>query len=74
MILSNFYSVKETKESIVYEHRLYRSAEQAFQHKKALLADDQNKQREIMFNPDPVVQKMLGQDLKGLLRATWDAQ
>ena len=70
-VLSNFYNVKEC---FTYEHRLYRSAEQAYQHKKALLAGDQNKQREIMFNPDPVVQKMLGQEVKGLDRATWDAQ
>ena len=57
---------------VVYEHRAYTSAEQAFQHKKALLAGDQNKQREIMFNPDPMVQKVLGQEVKGLDRAAWD--
>ena len=45
-----------------------------FQHKKALLAGDQNKQREIMFNPDPMVQKMLGQQVKGLDLAKWEAE
>ena len=70
-VLSNFYNVKD---SFVYEHRAYSSAEQAFQHKKALLAGDQNKQREIMFNPDPMVQKMLGQEVKGLDRAAWDTE
>ena len=44
------------------------------QQKKALLAGDQNKQREIMFNSDPVVQKMLSQEVKRLDRATWDTQ
>ena len=70
-MLSNFYNVKD---KFVYEHRAYRSAEQAFQHKKALLAGDQNKQREIMFNPDPMVQKMLGQQVKGLDLAKWEAE
>ena len=70
-VLSNFYSVKD---SFVYKHRAYTSSEQAFQHRKALIAGDQNKQREIMFNPDPMVQKMLGQELRGLDRAAWDTE
>ena len=70
-MLSNFYSVKDKFEC---EHRTYRSAEQAFQHNKVLLATDQNKQREIMFNPDPMVQKMLGQQVKGLDLAKWEAE
>ena len=70
-VLSNFYNVKN---NFVYEHRSYSSSEQAFQHKKARVAGDQNKQREIMFNADPVVQKNLGQDVKGLDQASWNDQ
>ena len=62
-VLSNFYNVKN---NFVYEHRSYSSAEQAFQHKKARVAGDLNKQREIMFNADPVVQKNLGHEVRGL--------
>ena len=70
-VSSNFYNVKE---GFVYEHQLYRSAEQGYQHKKVLLTGDQNKQREIMWYPDPVVQKMLVQKVKGHDRAIWDTQ
>ena len=68
-VLSNFYNVKN---NFVYEHRSYSSAEQAFQHKKARVAGDLNKQREIMFNADPVVQKNLGHEVRGLDHASWD--
>ena len=51
-VLSNFYNVKN---NFVYEHRSFSIAEHAFQYKKVSVAGDQNKQREIMFNPDPVV-------------------
>ena len=63
--LSNFYNIKK---KFVYEHYEYSSSEQALQHKKAQLANDQNKQREIMFNPNPFVQKMLGRDVQGLTK------
>ena len=68
-VLSNFYNVKN---NFVYEHRSYSSAEQAFQHKKARVAGDLNKQREIMFNADPVVQKNLGHEVRGLDHTSWD--
>ena len=68
-VLSNFYNVKN---NFVYEHRSYSSAEQAFQHKKARVAGDLNKQREIMFNADPVVQKNLGHEVRCLDHASWD--
>ena len=45
-----------------------------FSTKKARVAGDQNKQREIMFNADPVVQKSLGQEVKGLDQSSWDEQ
>ena len=62
-VLSNFYNVNC---SFIYEHRAYTSAEWAFQHKKAQLAGDQNKQREII--------PRLIQEVKGLDRATWDEE
>ena len=49
--LSNFYQMNK---KFVYEHIAYSSSEQAFQHKKARVANDLNMQREIMFNADPV--------------------
>ena len=58
--LINFYNIKK---KFVYKHFEYSSSEQALQHKKARLANDQNKQREIMFNPSPFVQKILGRDI-----------
>ena len=61
--LSKFYNIKK---KFVYEHFKYNSSEQALQHKKARLADEQNKQREIMFNPSPFV-------LFLLLCSTFDA-
>ena len=66
--LSNFSQIKT---NFVYEHIAYSSAEQAFQHKKARQAGDQNKQREIMFNSDPAVQKSLGYDVNGLDQEQW---
>ena len=69
--LSNFYNIKK---KFVYEHFEYSSSEQALQHKKARLANDQNKQREIMFNPSPFVQKILGRDIQGLSKDEWDHQ
>ena len=68
-VLSNFYNVKN---NFVYEHQSFSTAEQAFQHKKARVAGDQNKQREIMFNPDPAVQKNLGHEVRGLDGTSWD--
>ena len=69
--LSNVYNIKK---KFVYEHFEYSSSEQALQHKKARLADDQNKQREIMFNPRRFVQKILGRDIHGLSKDDWDHQ
>ena len=69
--LSNFYQLDS---KFVYEHIAYSSAEQAFQHKKARLANDQNKQREIIFNADPITQKLLGQEVKGLNKEEWNHQ
>ena len=68
-VLSNFYNVKN---NFVYEHQSFSTAEQAFQHKKARVAGDQNKQREIMFNPDSAVQKNLGHEVRGLDGTSWD--
>ena len=45
--LSNFYEGR-----FVYEHIAYNTAEQAYQHKKARLAGDQNMQKQIMFHPN----------------------
>ena len=50
--LSNFYQMNN---KFVYEHIAYSSAEQAFQHKKARIANDQNMQREIMFSLTPLL-------------------
>ena len=69
--LSNFYNIKK---KFVYEHFEYSSSEQALQHKKARLANDHNKQREIMFNLSPFVQKILGRDMQGLSKDEWDHQ
>ena len=44
------------------------------EHKKARLANDQNKQREIIFNADPITQKLLGQEVKGLNKEEWNHQ
>ena len=67
--LSNFY-----EESFVYEHIAYNTAEQAYQHKKARCAGDQNMQREIMFHPDAATQRHLGQRIQGLDDAKWNAE
>ena len=67
--LSNFYQLNK---KFVYEHIAYSSSEQAFQHKKARIANDLNMQREIMFNADPVTQKLLGQEIKGLNKEDWN--
>ena len=67
--LSNFYQMNK---KFVYEHIAYSSSEQAFQHKKARVANDLNMQREIMFNADPVTQKLLGQEIKGLNKEDWN--
>ena len=61
-VLSNFYNIIV---SFSYEHRVYTSAEWAFICKKALLAGDQNKQRETI--------PRLIQEIKKLDRAAWDA-
>ena len=67
--LSNFF-----QRDFTYEHRKYNTVEQAYQHKKARLAGDQNKQREIMFNGNPAIQKTLGQKVTGLDQVQWDAE
>lgn len=67
--LSNFSNVKD---KFVYEHIQYSTVEQAFQHKKAREAGDQNKQREILFNPDPAIQKQLGHEVQGIDIANWN--
>ena len=69
--LSNFYKIRN---NFVYEHISYSSAEQAFQHKKARVAGDQNKEREILFNTDPSIQKSLGNRVKGLDDTAWSGQ
>ena len=70
-MLSNFHQIKG---NFVYEHISYNSSEQAFQHKKARIAGDLNKQREILFNPEPSIQKSLGHRVKGLDEAAWNQQ
>ena len=67
--LSNFF-----QRDFTYEHRKYNTVEQAYQHKKARLAGDQNQQREIMFNGNPAIQKTLGQKVSGLDQVQWDAE
>ena len=52
----------------------HKSSEQAHQHKKARVAGDLNKQREILFNPDTSIQKSLGHKVKGLDEAAWNQQ
>ena len=54
--LSNFY-----EENFIYEDIAYISAEQAYQHKKARCAGNQNMQKEIIFQPDAPTQRHLGQ-------------
>ena len=66
--LSNFYQMNK---KFVYEHIAYSSSEQAFQHKKARVANDLNMQREIMFNAD-LTEKLLGQEIKGLNKEDWN--
>lgn len=56
----------------VYEHRLYKSAEQAFQCKKARCANDTKKCREIMFSSSPDMHKQLGERVTGLNVADWN--
>ena len=67
--LSNF---KVLQKNFVYEQFQYSSSEQAFQHKKARQAGDQNIQREIMFNTDPAVQKSCGHRVRGLDETSWN--
>ena len=69
--LSNFYKVNG---KFVYEHIEYSTSEQAYQHKKARIAGDQNMGRQIMFNPDPSTQKFLGQKIQGLDEKKWNAE
>ena len=69
--LSNF---KVMDKKFRYEQYEYSSSEQAFQHKKAREAGDQNIQREIMFNNDPAIQKSCGQRVKGLNDTTWNRE
>ena len=64
---SNFFVRK-----FVYEHISYNTVEQAYQHKKARLAKDLNKCREILFNADPGTQKFLGQRVRGLNEEEWN--
>ena len=65
--LSNYYH-----RDFTYEHRKYNTVEQAYQHKKARIAGDQNKQREIIFTTNPAIQKTLGRKISGLDLAQWD--
>lgn len=65
--LSNFY----TRE-FVYDHQSFVSVEQAYQFKKATIAKDRNKCREILFNADPSTQKYLGRQVKGLDIDQWN--
>ena len=53
---SGHHKLSKVWNNFVYEHISYSSAEQVFQHKKARVAGDQNKQREILFNTDPSIQ------------------
>ena len=67
--LSNFYEGR-----FVYEHIAYNTAEQAYQHKKARIAGDQNMQREIMFHPNAATQLHFGQQIQGLDEAKWNGE
>ena len=67
--LSNFYEGR-----FVYEHIAYNTAEQAYQHKKARIAGDQNMQREIMFHPNAATQRHFGQQIQGLDEAKWNEE
>ena len=69
--ISNF---RVLKEKFIFEQFSYNSSEQAFQHKKAREANDQNMQREIMFNTDPVTHKRCGDMVKSLDIQTWEKQ
>ena len=69
--LSNF---RVLKEKFIFEQFSYNSSEQAFQHKKAREANDQNMQREIMFNTDPGTHKRCGDMVKGLDIQSWEKQ
>ena len=67
--LSNF---RVLKEKFIFEQFSYNSSEQAFQHKKEREANDQNMQREIMFNTDPGTHKRCGDMVKGLDIQSWE--
>ena len=69
--LSNF---RVLKEKFIFEQFSYNSSEQAFQHKTAREANDQNMQQEIMFNTDPGTHKRCGDMVKGLDIQTWEKQ
>ena len=57
----------------MYEHIAYNTAEQAYQHKKARLAGDQNMQKQIMFHPN-ASQRQTGPQIKGLDEARWNEE
>ena len=67
--LSNFY-----EERFVYEHIAYNTAEQAYQHKKARIAGDQNMQKKIMFHPNAATQRHFGEQIQVSDEAKWNEE
>ena len=67
--LSNYY-----RSQFIFQNRKYASIEQAYQHQKALLFDDQNTAAEIMDTRDPSAAKRLSFKIKGFKEQVWNGK
>ena len=68
---SNYFPCK-----IKFKNQLYCNAEQAYQHRRALFANDLNTTAKIMVSSDPAVAKQLSYDIKGSkdLKDRWNTE
>ena len=67
--LSNYY-----RSQFIFQNRKYASIEQAYQHQKALLFDDQNTAAEIMDTRDPSAAKRLSFKIKRFKEQVWNGK
>ena len=65
--LSNYY-----RSQFIFQNRKYTSIEQAYQHQKALLFDDQDTADQIIDTHDPSAAKRLSFKIKGFKEQVWN--
>lgn len=69
VVLSNF-----AKTQFIFKNITYHSVEQAYQHYKALYANDKRTARRILFSNEPVECKRIAKDIKNLHIDAWSAR